>query len=56
MTNQVCNNITVTLCTEFVIRQLFPELFMIVDLSIHLVYTVWYNLFYMLLYIPNYNI
>ena len=39
MTNQVCNNITVTFRSEGVIRQLFPKLFMIINLSIHLVFS-----------------
>jgi hypothetical protein len=55
MTNQVSNNITVTLCTEFVIRQLFPKLFMIVDLSIHLVYMIQFIL-YVIICTKNYII
>lgn len=39
MTNQVCYNITVTSSSELVIRKLFPEFFMVVNLSIYLCFS-----------------
>jgi hypothetical protein len=38
MTHQVRNNITITPGSKLVIRQTLPQLFMVVNLSIHLMF------------------
>lgn len=40
-THQMCNNITVTASLELVVGQTLPEIFMVVDLSIHLVFNTY---------------